>query len=220
MKKYSEILKQSSLFAGISEEELFPMLKCLEAGSASYKKNQFIYHMGDQVENLGMVAFGSVSIIQEDFWGNRNIVSKIMPGQLFAETYACTPQVPMKVSVLTDEPTTVLFFNAGRVLTTCPSSCTFHSRLIRNLVSTMARKNLMMNEKIAHVTQRSTREKLLSYLSAEAIKKGCSTFEIPFNRQQLADYLSVDRSAMSNELGKLRDEGLLEFRKSEFTLLE
>lgn len=219
MKKIISILQNCALFSGIKDDELLPMLKCLAATESSYKKNQFIYHMGDCIECLGLVISGSVSVIQEDFWGNRNIVSKILPGQLFAETYACSPHVPMKVSVLTDEDTTVLFLNASRILTTCPSSCTFHSRLIRNLVSTMAQKNLMMNEKISHVTQRTTREKLLSYLSTMALKKGTSTFEIPFNRQQLADYLSVDRSAMSNELGKLHQEGLLEFRKNQFTLL-
>ena len=111
-----------------------------------------------------------------------------------------------------------MFMDVSRVLTVCGSACAFHARLMRNLLAVLAEKNLQFSEKLTYMTQRSTRQKLLSYLSAESLRRGAREFEIPFNRQQLADYLSVDRSALSGELSKLRGEGLLDYRKNKFTL--
>ena len=165
-----------------------------------------------------MVLSGSVHIVKEDFWGNRNIVTEIGPGQIFAESYACTPGAALGVSVVAAEAAAVMFMNVRRVLTTCSSACEFHSRLLRNLLSVLAEKNLRFNDKLTHMAQRTTRQKLLSYLSAESMRLGSPEFDITFNRQQLADYLSVDRSAMSGELSKMRDEGLLDFYKSHFRL--
>lgn len=220
MKKYLSIIQKSPLFSGISKKELEVMLNCLSPVLAEYDKNQFILRFGESVTSVGLALSGSIHIIKEDFWGNRNIVSYISPGQLFAETYACTQGVTLGVSAVAVEPAVVLFLEVRRILTTCTSACEFHARLIRNLLSALAEKNLMLNDKLTHMVQRSTREKLLSYLSAEALRQGSSSFDIPFNRQQLADYLSVDRSAMSNELCKMRDEGLLSFSRSRFTLME
>ena len=126
--------------------------------------------------------------------------------------------VTLGVSVVAAEASAVMFMNVRRVLTTCGSACEFHSRLVRNLLSVLAEKNLRFNDKLTHMTQRTTRQKLLSYLSAESLRQGASEFDIPFDRQQLADYLSVDRSAMSNELCRMRDEGLLGFRRNHFVL--
>lgn len=218
MKKYLSIIEKSSIFRGIEGQEIEPMLKCLSATTSTYKKQEFILRNGDYATNVGMILAGSATIIQEDFWGNRNIITKICPSQLFAETYACNQGIPLHISVIASEPATVLYLDVNRVLTTCSSSCQFHNRLIRNLVSSLAQKNLLMNEKMLHMAQRTTREKLLSYLSAEAIEQGSSSFEIPYNRQQLADYLSVDRSAMSNELSKLQKEGTLTYTRNHFTL--
>ncbi|NLH00631.1 MAG: Crp/Fnr family transcriptional regulator [Clostridiales bacterium] len=218
MKKYFNIIKKSPLFSGVSDEELEIMLKCLSASIQDYSKGQFILRSGDNVSSVGMVLSGSVHIIKEDFWGNRNIISASAPGQLFAETYAFAHGAPLNVSAVAEEPSTVLFFDAHRILTVCSSACGFHTKLIRNLLSVFAEKNLILNEKLTHMTQRTTREKLLSYLSSEAVRHGSPSFEIPFNRQQLADYLSVDRSSMSNELCKMRDEGILSFKKNSFVL--
>jgi CRP-like cAMP-binding protein len=218
MNKYYYILKNSLLFNGISENELPSILNCLSAYKKEYSKNQFILHKGESVSSIGMVLKGNVHIIKEDYWGNRNIISIVLPGQLFAETYACIQQSILQVSVLSAEPTEILFLDIKRILTTCPSACDYHIRLIKNLMAILAQKNLLLNDKVTHMAERTTRKKLLSYLSSQSIKANKPSFLIPYNRQQLADYLSIDRSAMSAELCKMRDEGLIKFDKNHFTL--
>lgn len=218
MKNFSQ-LKNCVLFSGLAEDEIESMLKCLSAAATEYPKNRMILRVGEAVNAMGVVLDGSVQILREDFWGNRNIIARAAPGQLFAESYACTPGAALGVSVMAETACTVLFLDVRRLLTSCSSACEFHARLIRNLLAVTAQKNLLLNEKISHLSQRTTREKLLSFLSAEALRQGSPSFEIAFNRQQLADYLSVDRSAMSNELCKMRDEGLLNFERSRFELI-
>lgn len=220
MNKNLGIIKKSPLFSGITENEIESMLSCLSAKSKSYKKNQFVFRSGENISEVGMVLSGSVHIAKEDFWGNRSILTKAAAGQLFGETYACAQAGTLGVSVVAAEPSEVLFLDVRRIMTICSSACEFHSRLIRNLLSVLAERNLMLTKKMEHMAQRTTREKLLSYLSAESQKSGSAAFKIPFNRQQLADYLSVDRSAMSNELCKLRNEGILTFQKNDFVLKE
>ncbi|ODU57313.1 MAG: Crp/Fnr family transcriptional regulator [Clostridium sp. SCN 57-10] len=220
MEKYLNILTKSPLLKGVAEDEIGTLLSCLSASVSSYEKNSFILRAGDPADSVGMILSGGAHVIKEDFWGNRNLLSHIAPSQLFAETYACSTSMTLAVSVIAVEPTTVLFLGIRRLLTTCTSACTFHTRLIRNLLSVMAEKNLLLHDKLTHMTQRTTREKLLSYLSSESARQDSASFELPFNRQQLADFLSVDRSAMSNELCKMRDEGLLRFYKSSVTLLQ
>lgn len=215
---YSSLLLKTTLFHGINENELSALLSCLSATQREYKKGDFILRLGDSVDFIGIVLSGSVHVIQEDFWGNRNIVSIVGPGELFAEAYVCVPGTPLAVSVVAETNTTVLCLDIHRVLTTCGNACLFHARLIQNLLSTMAEKNLQLSGKLTHLSQRSTRKKLLSYLSAQSQRTGKDTFLIPFDRQELADYLSVDRSAMSAELGRLRDEGVLAFQKNQFQL--
>ena len=157
-------------------------------------------------------------VIQEDIWGNRNILSKAGLGQTFAAAYACAIGSRLNVSVIAETPVTVMFLNVKRILNVCPSACSHHSRIIRNLLGELAEKNLRFNEKLTHMGQRTTRSKIMSYLSAEAQRLGKYEFDIPFSRQQLADYLGVERSGLSLELGKMRSEGLLDFRKSHFVL--
>lgn len=211
-------IRASCLFPGINDEELTGMLRCLNAKIVNFSKGEYILRPGDTVESIGLIVSGSIFIIQEDFWGNRNILSSIEQGQCFGETFACAPGAILNVSVVTQSQATVLFLNVKRILTICPSACAHHSRIIRNLLSDLANKNLRFNEKVTHLGQRTTRAKLLSYLSAEAQRHNRAEFDIPFSRQQLADYLSVERSGLSLELCKMRDEGLLEFNKSHFIL--
>ena len=161
---------------------------------------------------------GSALIVQEDIWGNRNILSKAGPGQTFAEVFACAPGAVLNVSVEAESAVTVMFLRVRRVLSVCPSACSHHSRIIRNLLGELAEKNLRLNGKLTHMGQRTTRAKLMSYFSAEAQRRGSYEFDIPFSRQQLADYLGVERSGLSMELGKMRREGLLDFHKSHFLL--
>lgn len=218
MKEYAAVLKSAPIFSGIAEEERDAMLICLGARTETFARGAYLLREGDRAESMGLLLAGSALIVQEDFWGNRNLVARIGPGQLFAEAFACSPGAALGVSVTADESCAVLWLNVGRVLTTCPSACARHSRMIRNLLSALADRNLRLSEKLTHMGRRTTREKLLSYLSAEAKRQGGPEFDIPFSRQQLADYLGVERSAMSAELGRLRDEGLLTFRRSHFRL--
>ena len=220
MKEFFPILAASPLFSGVTEDELVAMLTCLAAKTEQFPKDVFLLHPGDTVEEIGMVLSGCALVVQEDIWGNRNILSRTAPGQTYAAAFACAPSSVSNVSVVTETPTTVLFLNVKRLLTVCPSACAHHSRIIRNLLSDLAGKNLLLNEKLTHIAQRTTRAKLLSYLSDQAKAAEASRFAIPFDRQELADYLSVDRSAMCAELSRMRKEGIIDFHKNVFELGE
>ena len=189
MKEFFPILAASPLFSGVTEDELDAMLTCLAAKTEQFPKDVFLLHPGDTVE-----------------------------GQTYAAAFACAPSSVSNVSVVTETPTAVLFLNVKRLLTVCPSACAHHSRIIRNLLSDLAGKNLLLNEKLTHIAQRTTRAKLMSYLSAEAQRRGAVEFDIPFSRQQLADFLAVERSGLSLELGKMKKEGLLDYHKEHFVL--
>ena len=230
-------LPESPLFRGIPSAETENLLSCLGAERRQYAKGQSILRAGDVVTSLGLVLSGAVHIVREDFWGNRTIVGlaesgevfddfwgnatvldHVGPGQIFAETYACTPGEPLMVFVTAAEAAEILFLNMARVLQTCPHACASHGQLIRNLLALSAQKNLHLSRKIFHTAPRTIRGRLLSYLSDEAMRAGSRSFTIPFNRQQLADYLHVDRSALSHELGNMQREGLLRVRKNQFEL--
>ncbi len=212
-------LSGTALFRGTSPEEIKTMLDCLGAKTRRYPRGAAIYHMGDVTRAMGLVLSGSVSIENDDVWGNKSILDRVGPGQVFAETYACVPGEALMVSVVAAEETEILFLDAGRILQPCSDACAFHSRLIRNLLSISARKNLLLSRRIFHTSAKSIRGRLLSYLSFQAAQHGSNDFEIAFNRQQLADYLSVDRSALSGELSKMQRDGLLRVNRSHFTLL-
>ena len=218
MKKFFSVLRSSHLFSDVSENELTAILSCLDTREIDFPKEAFVLRAGDTVESIGLVLSGSVLIIQEDIWGNRNILSKAGSGQTFAAAFACAPGSVLNVSVVAETPVKVMFINVKRILNICQSACAHHSRIIRNLLSELAEKNLRFSEKLTHMGQRTTRAKLMSYFSAEAQRLGKYEFDIPFSRQQLADYLAVERSGLSLELGKMRSEGLLDFHKSHFIL--
>ena len=218
MNNFLPVIRSSSLFSGVLEDELTAMLSCLNAEERDFPKEDFILRAGDTVESIGLVLSGSALVIQEDIWGNRNILSKAGPGQTFAAAFACASGAALNVSVVAETPVTALFLNVKRILTMCPSACAHHSRIIRNLLGELAEKNLRFSEKLTHMGQRTTRAKLMSYFSAEAQRLGQYEFDIPFSRQQLADYLGVERSGLSLELGKMRGEGLIDFHRNHFAL--
>lgn len=219
MEKYLETIKGCPLFAGITGEEIKSMLTCLQGKTKSYTKGSFILKAGERLDSVGLLLFGKATVAHEDFWGNRNILTGIVPGQVFGEAFACSPGSVLNVSVTAEKPCAVLWLAVSRVLTSCPSACPHHIRMVRNLLSDIAGKNLRLNEKLTHMGQRKTREKLMSYLSSCAQKCGKNEFEVQFNRQQLADYLSVERSAMCSELSRLKSEGVIDFNKNMFKLL-
>lgn len=218
MEDFLWILRNSRIFSGIGEDEIEEMLRCLSARQKNFQKDAFIFRAGDTTEAMGLLLKGSALIVKDDFWGNRNLLSTVRPGQAFAETFACSAGTAMMVSVIAESDCEVLFLNIRRILTTCPAVCSHHSRMIRNLLSELAEKNLAYNEKLTHMTQRTTRRKLLSYFSAEAQKNNSFEFDIPLSRQQLADYLSVERSGLSLELSRMKKEGLLDYHKNHFVL--
>ena len=219
MKDFLSVICSSQLFSGVTETELTAVLACLDAKKTDFPKEAYLMHTGDTAEAIGLVLSGSVLIIQEDIWGNRNILSRTAPGQTYAAAFACAPNSVSNVSVVTETPTTVLFLNVKRLLTVCPSACAHHSRIIRNLVGTLAHKNLALSRRSLHTGPRTIRARLLSYLGEQARRAGSRSFTIPFDRQQLADYLNVERSALSNELSKMQRDGLLTCRRSSFCLL-
>lgn len=219
MEKYISLLKNTNMFQGMHEKEISAILHCLSARTVNYKKNEFILRSGEQVHTVGMVLVGLVLIANEDVWGNRNIISEISPGMIYAESYACLSSVPAEISVIACEDTTVMLFDISNILTVCPSACIYHTRLIQNLLSIIASKNMLLTKKMDYLTKKTIREKLLSYLSSESLKAGQRTFTIPFNRQELADYLCIDRSALSNEISKLQKDEILICKKNKFTLL-
>ena len=196
------------LFRGIAAGELPALLDRSSAREVRFAKGELLLHRGETPRSLGLVLEGGVHIIREDFWGNRSIVGLAGPGEIFAESYALAGK-PLAVSVLAAADGRALFLDAGHL----------SQRLSANLLALLAEKNLTLTGKMRHMAKPTTREKLLSYLSAQAARAGGPDFDIPLDRQQLADFLAVDRSAMSAALGKLRDEGVLEFRKNHFRLL-
>lgn len=218
MKDYLSVIRSARLFSGISEEELTPMLTCLKAEKKDFTKETFVLRTGDTADAIGLVLSGTVLIMQEDIWGNRNILSKAGPGQAFAAAYACAPGSRLNVSVMAETPVTAMFINVKRILDVCPSACSHHSRVLRNLLGELAEKNLRLGEKLTHMGQRTTRAKIMSFFSAEAQRRRACEFEIPFSRQQFADYLGVERSGLSQELGRMKKEGLLDYHKSHFIL--
>lgn len=218
MKKYLPIFLKSPLFANIEQSNMEAVLSCLSAKVSSYEKNTFIHKADEKIRFIGLILSGSVNIIWEDYWGNRDIITKLYPGDLFAEAFAYAQIERPPVSVAAAERTEVLLMDSRRILKTCSSACSFHAQLIQNMLQIIADKNMVLMQKMEHISKRSTREKLRSYLSAQAQRAGSSRFDIPFNRQELADYLSVDRSAMSAALCKMRDEGTLSFNRNHFEL--
>lgn len=220
MEKYLSVLKNSTLFNGLSDDEILSSLHCADVKVRTVGKNQYILQTGDTTGDIGLLLTGAAFVLQEDLWGNRNIMTSLFPGDTFAEPFAVIPDTALNVSVITTEDCEIMSINAKRLLTMCSSACEYHNRLIQNLVASFAKKTLQFNDKITHISKRKTRDKLLSYLSAEALQQNSLTFDIPFDRQQLADYLCVERAAMSVELSKLQKEGYLKTSRAHFELNE
>ncbi len=219
MKEYIPILKRTKIFDGLDEGEIGAMLSCLGARLSAYKKGEYVLRQGESLGDIIVLTEGKLLIQKDDYWGNRSILSQIAVGEMFAEAYAAPESGAIMNDVVAVEDSVVIFFDVKRVITTCRNSCRFHALVVQNMFFAISEKNRKLVQKLSHISKRSTRAKLISYLSEEAKRQNSAAFTIPFNRQQLADFLSVDRSAMSNELCKMRDEGLLRFHKNEFELL-
>ncbi len=208
----------SPLFRSLQPEEVSKLLACLQAAEKTYDKGEILLLAGDVAHHLGLVLSGSVNVRKEDIDGSAALLARIFPGELFAEAFAASG-LPLAVTAEAAEKTAVLWLDYRRLLAPCRNACAFHSTAIGNLLEILARKNVFLTGRIEHLSKRSLKEKVLSYLSDQAARQGSRRVVIPFDRQGLADYLAADRSALSAVLGRLRDEGALSFRKNEFTLL-
>lgn len=218
MNNYLKIIKDNQLFQNINDEETLSLLKCLSGKFVTFEKNSYILTEGEKMSYIGLIISGRAHIIKDDHWGNRALLSELSTGDIFGEAVSFAGEDISPVSVIAMEKCEILLINFKNILNTCPTPCAHHNTLINNLVRILARKTVLLTQKMQFITQKNTREKLLAYLSAQEKTAKSSTFYIPFDRQELADYLSVERSAMSKELGKMRDEGILEFHKNRFTL--
>lgn len=219
MKNYLELLKSVDLFKGIEPSDIGTLLSCLSAKQKHYDKNQIVFLNGENNTSFGIVLSGQVQIFQEDYFGNKSILGNVGVGSPFAEAFAFSERKTLPVSVITTAESDILFIDSQRLAAPCSSACGFHSRLIQNMLNIIAGKNIALTQKIEFTSKRTTREKLIAYLSAQARTADSSRFTIAFNRQELADFLSVDRSAMSTELSKLKDDGFLTYHKNQFELL-
>lgn len=214
-----EFLATTQLFRGSSPQEIEPMLGCLAARERRYKAGARIHRMGDVIATAGVVLEGSVRIESVDRWGNVSVLGVKKVGEIFGEAYAAVPNEPLMVDVIAAEDTAVLFLNLAKMLTTCTHTCPHHARVSASVTAITARQSLDLSRRILHVAPKTIRGKVLAYLSDVAERTGESEFDIPFDRQQLADYLGVDRSALSAELSRMQKAGLIETHRSHFVLM-
>lgn len=215
-----EIILKSKIFKNIEENEVELLLKCINNYRKTFKKGEIILREGEKTEYMGIVITGSVVVERADLWGNNTVLGVISPGGIFAETYAILNDEPLMINAYANEKSEILFLRTNEIFKTCEKSCNFHDQLILNLIRIASFKNLNLSRKILHTGPKTIRGKLLSFFSEWVKKENSLSFSIPYNRQQLADYLSVDRSAMSNELSKMQKEGILEFKKNKFKIID
>lgn len=212
-------LSNTKLFHDISANNVQHILHCLQSYVKPFDKDEVIFSIGDQIQEIGLILSGLVLVENNDFWGNRSILAAIGKGHIFGEAYAFGSE-KLKVSIIVAEETEVLFLNTQSLITMCEKACHFHTQLIQNLLAISSINNIRLSQRIINTSSKTIRGRVISYLSQESQKNGSNQFNIPLNRQELADYLNVDRSALSNELGKMRNEKILSFHKNKFQLFD
>lgn len=219
MEKYFDVLRKCSLFNNITNDNLLALLSCLGARVNKYAKKETILAEGEPARYIGIVLTGEVQIVQVDYWGNRSIVTNIEPSELFGESFSCADVEEIPVDVVAGEDTEIMLIDCRRITQSCTNACEFHRQIIYNLMKVVATKNIMLNQKIEITSKRTTREKLMTYLLLQAKRNKSNSFEIPYDRQELADYLGVERSGLSAEISKLRQEGIIRNKRNHFELL-
>lgn len=219
-KEYLSELKTMKLFYGIQESEMTAMLGCIGAYLKEYKKNQYIITLEENVEAVGILLSGKVDMIKEDLWGNKTLLVSMQKGELFGESFSCGIVKNVTVSFVADTASMILFLPFSRILRTCNMSCKFHHRLIENMVTVIAEKNIVLMDKVDILSKKTLREKIATYLLQEASKQQSLYFDIPLGRVQLAEYLCVDRSALTRELNTMKAEGYIDFDKNTFRVLK
>lgn len=220
MDKDLHSLQACKLFEGIAAENLPTLLTCFKARRQDYDRDETILSSGGRPREVGVIMRGSANIIKEDYWGNRSLIQKLQAADVFAESFALAGVETLPFSVIAAEKTQALYLDTTGMLSSCALTCVFHTQLIFNIVQLLAHKNILLTRKIEHIAMRSTKEKLLSYLSSQALDADSGSFAIPYNRQELADYLCVDRSALSSVLSRLKQEGMLDYHRNDFRVLK
>ncbi|MBQ8293622.1 MAG: Crp/Fnr family transcriptional regulator [Bacilli bacterium] len=218
MKNYLDVIKKSPLFHNIEDFNVIPMLGCIAGYKKSYEKGQIIFSEGDLINEIGIVLKGKVELSKYGYNGNKSIIVTLEAPQMFGESYACSEIKKIPVDIISIEDSEILFVNVERILKTCSNACSFHNKMISNLLTAVANKNIVLNKKIEITSKRTTREKLLTYLFLKAKEEGKKQFTIEYDRQSLADYLEVDRSGLSVEISKLCKEGIIDNQKNHFIL--
>ncbi len=213
-------MKISELFDGIDQNDYTTLINCLGGIEKTYSKDNYILLAGDTVDYVGVILSGKVKIIKEDFFGTRNIIAELGEGDVFGEAFACAGVGISNETVQASTDCRIMMIQFKKLVTTCSNACAFHSALIANMLKIVAKKNIHMSDKMEIISKRTTREKIMTYLLSEAEKKHNQRFEIPFSRNELADYLCVERSAMSRELSKMQQDKLIRYTKNNFELLE
>lgn len=219
MTKYFDVLRRCPLFYNIKDSEFTEMLNCLGTKVRKYGKNEVVFHEGDPVRYVGIVLSGEVQIVQVDYFGNRSLVASIESSELFGESFACAGISRIPVDVIASEDTEIMLIDCLKIIQSCSNACEFHRQMIYNLMKIVAAKNLIFHQKIEIISKRSTREKLMTYLLWQAKRNNSNRFTIPYNRQELADYLGIDRSGLSVEISKLCREGVIVSRRNYFEIL-
>ncbi len=215
----SAVAARAPLFKGIDASHVSALLGCLEARTCSFAKGEYVYRHGDVGVDMGIVIAGGVRIENVDARGATTVLSRVGAGQVFAGAYACLPEEPLRVDVVAADDADVLFLGVARLTRLCSNACPHHQAVVANLLAEVARKNLLLSQRALHVSPKTIRGKVLAYLSSEAARAASPSFEIPFNRQELANYLGVDRSALSAELSKMQRDGLIRTKRNFFELL-
>ena len=216
MKNIFDVVKHNSLWRGIGYSDFEKMFHCIGAKTSNYNKGDIILLAGDIVNQIGLILSGGVRIIKEDMDGNATILTEFGISELFGEVFACAGIDHCPVTVQAIKKSEILFFNYRKIITSCSSACAFHSRLIENMIKILAQNNLLLYQKIDILSKRTTKDKLLTFFDTQ--RGAAKKFSVPYNREEMAHYLCVDRSAMSNELCKMRDEGLIKFNRNEFEI--
>lgn len=220
MTKYLEILKNTQLFTDIDEKEIIPMLECLSVKLIDFSENEIIFKENEYPKFVGIVLFGEVLIENYNLNGNRNIINKVGVGELFLEEFVSSDTKKLPISVVSKTDSKILVFDFNKIMYGCMGCKNYYTKLVFNMLKIVAKKSILLTEKANILSKRSTREKILTYLNYEMVKNNANTFEIPYNRQQLSDFLFIDRSAMSSELSKLKKEGILDFDKNTFKIIK
>ena len=209
----------SPLFDGVAPEDRKAMLGCIGYHIGTFRRGDVVAFEEENIRHIGIILKGCVDMVKEDLWGNKTMLVRMRRDELFGETFACGSDNLSVVTFLVSEDAEILFLPFDRVMHSCTMACVFHHRLIENMVHIIADKNRDLMRKVEVVSKRTIREKLLAYLSIQAQIQDSRYLQIPLGRVERAEYLCVDRSALTRELVKMKEDGLIDYDRNCFRLL-